>query len=1129
MLTCASCGQQNPSGARFCNTCAASLAPDAATPREERKVVTVLFADLVGFTARAERMDPEEVRGVLQPYHAHLRSVLENHGGTVEKFIGDAVMAVFGAPLAHEDDAERAVRAALAIRDAVAEEHELRIGITTGEALIALEARPETGEGIASGDVVNSAARLQAGAPINGILVDEMTHRATERAIGYRDAAPVVAKGKAEPIQVWEAVSARARVGGERPRNATLVGRRQELTLLRETLARVTRECEPQLVTLVGVPGIGKSRLVLELFRELERSPESPYWRHGRSLPYGDGVTFWALGEIVKAHAGILESDRTDQAEQKLRKAVAAVISERADAAWVERHLRPLAGVETTDVGTGNRRSEAFAAWRRFLEALAEKQPLVLVFEDLHWADEALLDFVDHLLDWASGVPILVLATTRPELLARRPGWGGGRVTSATIQLSPLSDDETATLVHALLGDSLTAEKQAELLERADGNPLYAEEFARMLTARSGDLALPESVQGLIAARLDALPREEKELLQNAAVLGRVFWLGALGSERWTLEERMHALGRKEFVRRERRSSVVGEVEYTFRHALVREVTYEQIPKAQRASKHQAAAEWIESLGRREDHAEMLAHHYVQALAYAGAAGEPPDELVERAVWALQGAGDRALALNAYPAAARLYETALEAFDASRLSDKTTRCELLLSLGAAETRAGNTSAADKALIDAAGIARRLDLPHKLARAAAEYGGRMVWARGGDVPGLVPLLEEGLAGLGEEDVELRARLLARLAGALRDERSRERRDRLSREAVELARRTGNLAALAYALDGRAIAILAPDTLGECIAIGSELREVAERIGDRERVVHGHMQRVAAQVVVGAIAAIEADLGAASPLAEQLGQPAHLWDVCAARAMLTLAAGRLSEGEELLERARSLGERALPAGAIPVYYIQRYTLCDFQGRSEEVESAIRDLVAEHPARPVFRCVLAHLHARLGRLLEAKRELDDLADAGFSALPFDQEWLFGMSLLAETSVLLGDRDSARVLYEMLVPWAALNVADQAEGIRGALSRYLGMLAATTKHWEQGEGHFQDAIAMNTRMVARPWLAHTQYDYAQMLHARDRPGDRDRAHALLVEATATYHELGMESYAVTAYALMEKVGTTA
>ena len=282
------------------------------------------------------------------------------------------------------------------------------------------------------------------------------------------------------------------------------------------------------------------------------------------------------------------------------------------DAAWTERHLRPLAGLETEESSAGDRRDESFAAWRRFLEAIADERPLVLVFEDLHWADDALLDFIDYLVDWANGVPLLVLATARPELLARRPGWGGGKVNSSTILLSPLTEEETAGLVHALLGRSaIDAELQARLLEHAGGNPLYAEEFTRMHVERPESTVVPESVQGMIAARLDTLPLEEKELLQNAAVVGRVFWLGALGGERWTLEERLHSLARREFVTRNRRSSVAGEDEYVFRHALVRDVAYEQIPRAERADKHRAAAQWTESLGRPDDHAEMVAYHYL--------------------------------------------------------------------------------------------------------------------------------------------------------------------------------------------------------------------------------------------------------------------------------------------------------------------------------------------------------------------------------------------------------------------------------------------------------------------------------------------------------------------------------------
>ncbi len=661
MKICPSCGRENAEDARFCSWCATSLTVESQ--REERKVVTCLFCDLVGFTSRSERMDPEDVRALLQPYHARLRSELERFGGTVEKFIGDAVMAVFGAPVAHEDDPERAVRAALSIRDALAEEGDLevRIGITTGEALVALGARPEAGEGMASGDVINTAARLQTAAPTNGILVDETTFHATERAIEYGDAEAIEAKGKAEPISGRLALKARARVSVERVGGAPLVGREQEVNLLRETFARVIREREPQLVTLVGVPGIGKSRLVFELFQTIEGGDYGlVYWRHGRSLPYGEGVTFWALGEMVKAQAGILESDVLEEAAGKLRQAVDRFVPDESDAAWIERRLRPLAGLET-DETTVDRREEAFSAWRRFLEAIADDRPLVLVFEDLHWADESLLDFVDYIVDWASGVPLLVLCTARPELLSRRPGWGGGKVNSSTTLLSPLSEDETATLLHALLGRSaIDAELQARLLEHAGGNPLYAEEFTRMVSERSSETVLPETVQGIISARLDTLPAEEKELLQDAAVIGRVFWMGALGRERWTLEERLHSLGRKEFVTRNRRSSVAGEDEYTFRHALVRDVAYEQIPRAARVDKHRSAAEWMESLGRPEDHAEMLAYHYASAIEYARTTAQSVDLLTQRGRSSLRDAGDRAFALNAFPAAARYYEVAVD-------------------------------------------------------------------------------------------------------------------------------------------------------------------------------------------------------------------------------------------------------------------------------------------------------------------------------------------------------------------------------------------------------------------------------------------------------------------------------------
>src|SRR5215210_6873895 len=521
----------------------------ASGPRRERKVVTVLFADLVGFTARAETLDPEDVEAILRPYHDRLRLELEQHGGTVEKFIGDAVMSLFGAPVAHEDDPERAVRAALAIRAAALEEgFEVRVAVNTGEALVSLDADPRAGDAMAAGDVVNTTARLQSAAPVNGILVGEATRRATRDVIDYRKAERVAAKGKAELVPAWIAIDARSPFGVDvrQHGSAALVGRERELQLLLATFERVCEERSTQLVTLVGVPGIGKSRLLWELFQELDGRPDVTRWRQGRSLPYG-GLSFWALAEIVKAHAGILEDDDAEATAAKLAEVVADVVAAD-ERAWVESHLRTLVGLEAEQPRD---RAEAFTAWRRLLEGIAERDPLVLVFEDLHWADDALLDLIEHLVDWAAGVPILVVCTARPELLERRAHWGGGKLNALTLALSPLDDTETATLLAAALQRSvLPAETQAALLERAGGNPLYAEQFARLYRETGGVAELPEGVQGIVAARLDALSRAEKALLQNASVHGKVFWAGAVATMDGADGDAgalLHALQRKEF------------------------------------------------------------------------------------------------------------------------------------------------------------------------------------------------------------------------------------------------------------------------------------------------------------------------------------------------------------------------------------------------------------------------------------------------------------------------------------------------------------------------------------------------------------------------------------------------------
>ena len=644
---CPVCATDNPDVARFCLACGAALS--AEPPREERKVVTVLFADLVGFTSRAEQLDPEDVRAVLAPYWERLRGELEKRGGTVEKFIGDAVMALFGAPVAHDDDPLRAVGAALAIRDWAREEADVqvRIAVNTGEALVLLGARPGEGEGMAAGDVVNTTARLQAAAPINGVLVGETTYRATRDVIEYAEHEPVVAKGKAEPVAVWEAVQVRARLGMDVERATTpLVGRRRELGVIVDAFDRARSEREPQLVTLVGVPGIGKSRLVGAFFSHLESSPDLVWWRQGRALPYGEGVSFWAVSEMVKAQAGIEENDAAGVAEDKLRVAVEHVVGQD-DREQVVANLLPLVGIGQRTGG-----GESTAAWRMFFEGLADQRPLVMVFEDMHWADDGLLDFIDHLVDWATGVPLLVIATARPELLDRRPSWGGGKLNVSTVALTPLTDDEAAQIIHGVLEQAaLPAETQQALLDRAGGNPLYAEQFARLYMERgtAEDLPMPETVQGLIAARLDGLSAEEKRVVQDAAVFGKVFWAGALDAE----EQLLHSLERKGMVRRERRSAVGGESQYAFRHVLVRDVAYGQIPRATRAEKHVRAAGWIEALGRTEDHAELVAYHLWEAFELGLDVGNRLGE-------ALAAAARRAIALQAYAGALDYSRRALE-------------------------------------------------------------------------------------------------------------------------------------------------------------------------------------------------------------------------------------------------------------------------------------------------------------------------------------------------------------------------------------------------------------------------------------------------------------------------------------
>jgi class 3 adenylate cyclase/tetratricopeptide (TPR) repeat protein len=638
---------------------------------EERKVVTSLFCDLVGFTASSELADPEDVDQMLFAYSAMARAMIEAHGGVMEKFIGDAVVGVFGVPAAHEDDPERAVRAGLRIVEG-AEELEalggaplrLRVGINTGEALVRLGATAGAGERLLAGDAINTASRLQSAAPEMGVAVGLATFEATAAVFEYEELQPAVLKGKAEPVRVFHAKAPRARFGTDltRTHDTPFIGREIDLALLRGIFDKTVAAGSVQLVTVVGEPGLGKSRLVAELFAYIDARPDLVTWRQGRCLPYGEGITFWALGEIVKAHAGILESDPSDVASAKLD----VVLPEGSEREWFRQRLLPLLGIEAS---SSAEREELFTAWRRFLEQVAEDYPTVLVFEDLHWADEAMLAFLEHLADRAEGVPLLVVGTARPELYERHPDYGAGLRNANTISLSPLSPEETARLVSALLETTvLPAELQQPILDRAGGNPLYAEEFVRLLKDKDllvkkgsswelregAEVPFPDSVQALIAARLDTLGPDAKSMLADAAVVGKVFWAGAVAAmgerDPADVTDALRELSRKELVRPARRSSIEGESEHAFWHVLTRDVAYNQLPRASRAARHVAAAAWIESKApdRVEDLADMLAYHYLTALELARAAGqrEQATELEAPALRFLTLAGERALGLD---------------------------------------------------------------------------------------------------------------------------------------------------------------------------------------------------------------------------------------------------------------------------------------------------------------------------------------------------------------------------------------------------------------------------------------------------------------------------------------------------
>ncbi|HEX5466965.1 MAG TPA: adenylate/guanylate cyclase domain-containing protein [Candidatus Limnocylindrales bacterium] len=895
--TCPACGAQAEAGQKFCGQCGSTLgdgpraspaiasgqvvapgstsapsappvsgaapparpggegatrAPGAALtsgqgPIAERRLVSVLFADLVGFTTLADGRDAEETRELLSRYFESAQDIVGRYGGTVEKFIGDAVMAVWGTPTAHEDDAERAVRAALDLIDAVRRLSpglQARAGIRTGEAAVTLGA---TGQGMVAGDLVNTASRLQSVAAPGTVLVDQVTQLAAARAVAFEPAGAQELKGKEEPIVAFRALRVVAERGG-RGRSDRIeppfVGRDIELRLLKDFFHATGRERRPRLVTIIGQAGIGKSRLAWELQKYVDGIVEQVVSNTGRSPAYGEGVTFWALGEIVRQRTGLAEGDDEATTRAKIAETLDQRVPDPGERQTIEPALLALLGLEPAPAGG---RDELFAAWRLFLERGAAGRTMILTFEDLQWADAGLLDFIDHLLEWSRGVPIFVIALSRPELLERRPDWGAGRRNSVTLSLEPLPDEAMRELL-AGLAPGLPERAVARIIERADGIPLYAVETVRMLVADGrlvedevgyrpsgdlSDLAVPETLQALIAARLDGLDPLDRSLLQDAAVLGQSFPSEALsevsGRPEDELRVRLDRLVARELLTVETDSSSSERGQYAFVQALIREVAYGTLARRDRRMKHLAAARYFESLGD-DELAGALAAHYLAAHRESPQ-GPEADALAVQARLALRGAAERAAALGSHAQAMIFLEQALDV-----TTDPTDTAELLLAAGNAALTAGRNEHAETLLRRAVEAARELEDPPATSRAAASLASLLTsLARPDESVRLLEPLAIGGEALGPADLLVRSQL----ARAYFFADDSEAAIRVADQILPAAEHAGDFEIVAETLITKGLALGMLARLQEALALIAGGRRLAEQQGLTATMLRGYI--------------------------------------------------------------------------------------------------------------------------------------------------------------------------------------------------------------------------------------------------------------------------------------------------
>jgi class 3 adenylate cyclase/tetratricopeptide (TPR) repeat protein len=715
MAACPNCGEENPARARFCLACGTPFT-DVAAEVETRRTVTIVFADVVGSTAIGEGLDPEAHRRVQSRYFDELRTVLERHGGTVEKYIGDAVMAVFGTPIVHEDDALRAVRAATEVREVLASLNDelrrslnvdlsVRTGINTGEVAAG---DSTTGQRLITGDAVNLASRLETAATAGEILIGDDTYRLVRNAVLVEPIDDLDLKGKAEPVKAWRLVGVlRGAPSIARRFDSPLVGRERELALLQQTLERVAGDSASHLLTILGPAGAGKSRLAREL---VDNVGEQATALIGRCLPYGEGITFWPVMEIVKRAAAVGPTLALEESRQR----IAAVVAPDPDADRVAERLSTLLGLGSNGASS----DEIFWSVRKLLEALARERPVVVVFDDVHWGEQTFLDLIEHVADWARDAPILLICLARPELLEERPMWSGGKLNSTSLLLEPLDDVACGTLIENLLDHTEVDDLvKGRIAQAAEGNPLFVEEMLAMLveegalqrenghwvsTRDLSTVAIPPTIQALLDARISRLGPDERNVLERAAVAGRVFSRGAVralspSTERSAVEPRLSGLVQKQLIR-PHRADFGAEHTYRFRHNLIRDAVYQHMSKANRADLHEQFAGWLEGPGEIQtaEREEILGYHLEQAFRYRQELGATDEALATVAGEHLAGAGQRAVHRGDLPAAVSLLTRAAALLPDSRAE----RREILPLLGSALMSTGDFSRAEHVLTEA---------------------------------------------------------------------------------------------------------------------------------------------------------------------------------------------------------------------------------------------------------------------------------------------------------------------------------------------------------------------------------------------------------------------------------------------